>query len=129
VARRKPESKPEPKPETVEEYKPKVEVKPEDVIVDYQVATRRNLKEVIGRNIIVYSVDFRSGRRGTFAVIDAVVEDTGEEAQFYTFSKPVVEELERLASIFEEGKRLRVRICQNDRKGYLYLCEPAKRGG
>ena len=114
--------------EPVEEYKPKPEAKPEEVIVDYQVATRRNLKEVIGKNIVVYSVDFRSGRRGTFAVIDAVVEESGEEAQFYTFSKPVVEELERLSSIFEEGKRLRVRICVNERKGYLYLCEPVKRG-
>ena len=114
--------------EPVEEYKPASESKPEPVVVDYQAVTRRNLKEVIGKNIIVYSVDFRSGRRGTFAVIDAVVEESGEEAQFYTFSKPVVEELERLSSIFEEGKRLRVRICQNERKGYLYLCEPAKRG-
>jgi hypothetical protein len=129
VARRKPEPKPEHKEERVEEYKPAPEVKPEDVIIDYQVASRRNLKEVIGKNIVIYSVDFRSGRRGTFAVIDAIVEETGEEAQFYTFSKPVIEELERLSSIFEEGKRLRVRICVNERKGYLYLCEPVKRSG
>jgi hypothetical protein len=113
----------EPRTEPVEEYKPKTE----EAVVDYQVATRRNLKEVVGKNIIIYSVDFRSGKRGMFAVIDAVVEETGEESQFYTFSKPVIEELESLAFIFEDGKRLRVRICVNEKKGYLYLCEPVKR--
>jgi hypothetical protein len=121
--------KPEPKGERVEEYKPAPAPEPEPVVVDYQVATRRNLKEVIGKNIVIYSVDFRSGRRGTFAVIDAIVEESGEEAQFYTFSKPVIEELERLLPLFESGKRLRVRICVNERKGYLYLCEPVKRSG
>jgi hypothetical protein len=119
--------KPEPREERVEEYKPAPEAKPEPVVVDYQVATRRNLKEVIGKNIVIYSVDFRSGRRGTFAVIDAVIEDTGEETQFYTFSKPVIEELERLSNIFESGKRLRTSVCINDRKGYLYLCPPVKK--
>lgn len=128
MAKRGSEPKPEPKEERVEEYKPKTEVKPEDVIVDYRITTRRNLKEVIGKNIIVYGVDFRTGRRGTFAVIDAVIEESGEETQFYTFSKPVVEELERLASIFEQGKRLRVSVCVNDRKGYLYLCPPVRKG-
>jgi hypothetical protein len=131
VAKRKPEPKPEPKPkgEAVEEYGSKVEVKLENIIVDYSPTQRRNLKEVVGKNIIIYSVDFRSGKRGMFAVIDALVEDSGEEAQFYTFSKPVVEELEGLAFIFEDGKRLRVRICMNEKKGYLYLCEPTKKGG
>ena len=95
--------------------------------MDYAPTQRRNLREVVGRTIVVYGVDFREGRRGTFAVIDAVVEESGEETQFYTFSRPVVDELRRLLPLFEEGKKLRVNICINEKKGYLYLCSPPKR--
>jgi hypothetical protein len=113
------------KPKTEEE----VVVKPEEIVVDYTPTQRRNLKEAIGKTIVIYGVDFREGRRGSFAVVDAVVEETGEETQFYTFSRPVVDELRRLLPLFEEGKRLRTNICVNEKKGYLYLCTPPRREG
>lgn len=105
-----------------------VAVKPEELIVDYRASQRRSLREVVNENIVITAVEFRSGRRGEFVVISAVVEKTGEEGEFYTFSKPVVEELKRFTHIFEQGKRLRVRVCLEPRKGYMYLCEPVKQG-
>jgi len=122
-------SKKRSKQEETVEYEAKeepVEVKLEELIVDYQASQRRSLREVIGENVIVTGVEIRSGRRGEFVIVSALVEKTGEEGEFYTFSKPIVEELKKLVGIFEQGKKLRVRICHEPRKGYMYLCEPSK---
>jgi len=96
------------------------EEKAEEVI-DYELPERKNLKQMVNKVIVIADVEFRSGRRGEFAVI---VTDDGSE--YYTFSKPIVSELKKLQHIFAEGKRLRAKICRNEEKGYLYLCSPSR---
>lgn len=101
-----------------------VEVGTEDVVITYQTTQRRNLKEVVDKVLIISGVDIRTGRRGEFAIITATPEDEMVEQEFYTFSKPVVTELKKFENIFKQGKKLKVRICYESKKSYMYLCPP-----
>ena len=119
--------KPTPNPDSeVEEYKKEEVVKPEDVIVEYKTTTRKSLRELVDKNVIIENIELRTGRKGEFIVVTAVDLSSGEESEYYTFSRVIISELMRYKSLFESGKKLKVRICHEKSKGYLYLCEPTK---
>ena len=110
----------------VDEYKKEKIVNPEDIIVEYKTATRRSLKELIDKNIIIENIELRAGRKGEFMIVTAIDLDSGEESEYYTFSRVIISELMMFKSLFESGKKLKARICYERNKGYLYLCEPSK---
>ena len=100
-------------------------VEPE--VVEYKVEERKSLKELVGKTVIIRHVEFREGRRGEFAVLDVVIPETGEEGEYYTFSKVLVGELRRLYNeVWAKGKMLKATILANEKKGYLYLGTPPK---
>jgi len=100
-------------------------VEPE--VVEYKAEERKSLKELVNKVVIIRHVEFREGRRGEFAVLDIVVPETGEEGEYYTFSKVLVGELKRLYSeVWAKGKMLKAVILINEKKGYLYIGAPPK---
>lgn len=101
-------------------------VEPE--VVEYRTTERKSLKEeLVNKTVIIRHVEFREGRRGEFAVLDIVVPETGEEGEYYTFSKVLVNELRRLYNeVWAKGKVLKAVILVNEKKGYLYLGAPPK---
>jgi len=123
MSKRKPTSNPD---SEVEEYKKEEVVTEKDIIVEYKTTTRKSLRELVDKNIIITGVELRTGRKGEFVVITAIDLDTGEESEYYTFSRVIISELMRYKSLFESGKKLKVRVCYEKNKGYLYLCEPTK---
>jgi len=99
---------------------------PEPEIVEYKTEERKSLKELVNKTVIIRHVEFREGRRGEFAVLDIVTE-TGEEGEYYTFSKVLVGELRRLYNeVWAKGKMLKAVVLINEKKGYLYLGAPPK---
>jgi len=93
-------------------------------VIDYTRTERKNLKELVGK--IVYIVNARIIRtsRGEMAVIEAY-ERIGEKImEYYTWSKVIMKELDRLMPLLEKGYVIRVKISQDQQKGYLYFDTP-----
>jgi hypothetical protein len=95
-------------------------------IIDYIPPQRMNVREVINKNIIIRDVEFRPSRRGEFAVLYAEIEGRGEEVELYTFAARVIEALKHLKPTLNKGIKVRARVCVEEKRNQLYLCEPLK---
>jgi hypothetical protein len=83
-----------------------------------------NVREVVGKNIIIKDVEFRPLRRVEFAVLHAEIEGRGEEVELYTFAARVIEALKHLKPTLDKGVKVRARVCIEEKHNQLYLCEP-----
>jgi len=93
-------------------------------IIDYQKVQRRNLKELVGK--IVYLVNARivNTSKGAMAIIEAYEKPGDRIEEYYTWSKVIIREVDRLMSLLEKGYVIRVKIAQDSSKGYLYFDSP-----
>jgi len=89
-------------------------------IVDYTPVERKSLRLLVGKIVIIKGVEFRHGRRGDYAVIVATVE--GEEGEYYTFSKVVLDQLKAIKKILDSGNYVRAKVCLD--RQTLRLCSP-----
>ena len=93
-------------------------------VIDYQKSERKNLKELVNKVVYITNAQLINTNKGTMAVIEAY-EKIGERIQeYYTFSKVIIKELDRLMPLLAKGYVIRVKISQDQQKGYLYFDSP-----
>jgi hypothetical protein len=93
-------------------------------VIDYQRGERRNLKELVGKVVYIVNAKVIRTNRGEMAVIEAY-EKIGEKImEYYTWSKVIIRDLEKIMDLLAKGYVIRVKINQDPKKGYLYFDSP-----
>ena len=93
-------------------------------VIDYQKSDRRNLKELVGKIVYITNAKLINTNKGVMGIIEAY-EKVGEKIEeYYTFSKVIIREIDRLMPLLAKGYVIRVKIAQDSQKGYLYFDSP-----
>ena len=93
-------------------------------VIDFTRSERKNLKELVGKIVYITNAKIINTSKGYMGIIEAY-ERIGEKIQeYYTFSKVVIKELDRIMPLLARGYVVRVKIAQDDEKGYLYFDSP-----
>jgi hypothetical protein len=93
-------------------------------VVDYQRSERKNLKELVNKVVYIVNAKVINTSKGYMGIVEAY-EKLGDRIQeYYTFSKVIIKELDRLMPLLEKGYVIRVKISQDTSKGYLYFDSP-----
>jgi len=93
-------------------------------VVDYQRSERKNLKELIGKTVYIVNAQIVNTNKGYMGIIEAYERLGDRIEEYYTFSRVIIKELDRLMPLLARGYVIRVKIALDDEKGYLYFDSP-----
>ena len=93
-------------------------------VIDYTRTERKNLKELVNKVVYITNAKIINTNKGAMAVIEAY-ENLGDKIQeYYTWSKVIIREIDRLSDLLAKGYVIRVKIAQDQKRGYLYFDSP-----
>jgi len=93
-------------------------------VIDYQRVQRRNLKELVGKVVYITNAKIINTNKGVMGIIEAYERPGDKIEEYYTWSKVIIREIDRLMSLLEKGYIIRVKISQDKQRGYLYFDSP-----
>jgi len=93
-------------------------------VIDYTRSERKNLKELVNKVVYIVNAQIVNTNKGLMAVIEAYQHIGEKIEEYYTFSKVIIKELDRLMPLLAKGYVIRVKIAQDSQKGYLYFDSP-----
>jgi len=93
-------------------------------VIDYQRGERKPLRELIGKIVYIVNVKQVNTNRGIMTIIEAY-EKIGEKIEeYYTFSRVIARDIERIADLISKGYIVRVKIAQDEKRKYIYFDTP-----
>jgi len=93
-------------------------------VIDFTRSERKNLKELVNKVVYIVNAQIVNTNKGLMAVIEAYERLGDRIEEYYTFSKVIIKELDRLMPLLAKGYVIRVKIAQDSSKGYLYFDSP-----
>jgi len=93
-------------------------------VIDYSRTERKNLKELVNKVVYIVNAKIINTSKGYMGIIEAYERIGDKIEEYYTFSKVIVKELDRLMPLLAKGYVVRVKIAQDSSKGYLYFDSP-----
>jgi len=93
-------------------------------VIDYQRGERKPLRELVGKIVYIVNVKQINTNRGIMTIIEAY-EKIGEKIEeYYTFSRVIARDIERIADLINKGYVVRVKIAQDEKRKYIYFDSP-----
>lgn len=101
---------------------------PEIVDFSYEEKTAKNLREYIGKIVIIQDAVIKNTRKGEMTrLVICEVNERGEckdEVETFTFSRVIADQVRKyILPLLQQGKFVKVKIEQS-KKGYLHLAPP-----
>ena len=93
-------------------------------VIDFTRSERKNLKELVNKVVYITNAKIISTSKGYMGIIEAYERIGDKIEEYYTFSKVIIKELDRLMPLLAKGYVVRVKIAQDQAKGYLYFDSP-----
>ena len=93
-------------------------------VIDYTRGERKPLRELVGKIVYIVNVKQINTNRGIMTIIEAY-EKIGEKIEeYYTFSRVIARDIERIADLISKGYVIRVKIAQDEKRKYIYFDSP-----
>ena len=93
-------------------------------VIDYQRGERKPLRELVGKIVYIVNVKQINTNRGIMTIIEAY-EKIGEKIEeYYTFSRVIARDIEKIADLISKGYVVRVKIAQDEKRKYIYFDSP-----
>jgi hypothetical protein len=93
-------------------------------VIDYTRGERKPLRELIGKIVYIVNVKQVNTNRGIMTILEAY-EKIGEKIEeYYTFSRVIARDVERIADLINKGYIVRVKIAQDEKRKYIYFDTP-----
>jgi len=93
-------------------------------VIDYTRGERKSLRELVGKIVYIVNVRQVNTNRGIMTILEAY-EKIGEKIEeYYTFSRVIARDIERIAELISKGYIVRVKIAQDEKRKYIYFDTP-----